>query len=204
MELRDYQRTVIERVEAAMDRGLRSTLCSLFTGAGKTVIFATLANRLAGRTLIVAPLRELVWQAVDKCRRVVGDDVEIEMAELKSTIDDGWTPPAKVVVACKQSLLSRSGDRKRYHRLSGFDLVVIDEAHMQCSEPVVEMLKHFQGDGAFVAGFTATPFRMDGIPMLMEGACDFTSPSQQTTESSGASKTDGQSRLFAGLRSSST
>lgn len=197
MELRDYQADVIERVEAAMDRGLRSTLCALFTGAGKTVIFATLASRLSGRTLIIAPLRELVWQAVNKCRQIVGDDVDIEMAEFKSTTDDGWTPPAKVVVACKQTLLSRAGDRKRYHRLSGFDLVVIDEAHMQCSEPVVEMLKHFQKDGAFVAGFTATPFRMDGVPMLMEGACDFTNQSQPTTESSGELKTDGQSHLFA-------
>lgn len=197
MELRDYQTDVIERVTAAMDRGFRSTLCALFTGAGKTVIFATLAKRIAGRTLIICPLRELVWQSVDKCRKIAGDDVEIEMAEHMATTGDSWTSPAKIVVACKQTLLSSRGGRKRYMRLSGFQLVVIDEAHMQCSEPVVEMLEHFQEEGAFVAGFTATPFRMDGVPMLKEGACDFTNQSQPTTESSGELNTDTQCHLFA-------
>ena len=197
MDLRDYQTDVIERVTAAMDRGCRSTLCALFTGAGKTVIFASLASLITGRTLIICPLRELVWQSVEKCRRIAGDDVEIEMAEHMATSGDSWTIPAKIVVACKQTLLSSRGGRKRYQRLGGFQLVVVDEAHMQCSEPVVEMLKHFQEDGAFVAGFTATPFRMDGVPMLKEGACDFTNQLQPTTESSGESKPDTQSRLFA-------
>lgn len=197
MELREYQNEVINNVTHAMHLGYRSTLCALFTGAGKTVVFATLAKMLPGRTLIICPLRELVWQAMAKCRDIVGDDVELEMAEYRATSGESeWTDPAKVVVACKQTLLSRAGEGKRYSRLRGFDLVVVDEAHMQCSEPVVEMLKHFQDDGSFVAGFTATPFRMDGQPMLTEGACDFTSQSQQTTEFSGALTMDTQSRLF--------
>ena len=197
MELRDYQTEVIDKVLLAMNQGLRSTLCALFTGAGKTVIFASLASRLPGRTLIICPLRELVWQAMGKCRQIVGDDVELEMAEFRATTDNGWTPPAKVVVACKQTLLSRAGEKKRYHRLDAFDLVVIDEAHMQCSEPVVEMLEHFQEGGAFVAGFTATPFRMDGVPMLKEGACDFTNRLQRTMEFNGESKRGTQSHQSA-------
>jgi superfamily II DNA or RNA helicase len=34
------------------------------------------------------------------------------------------------------------------------------------SDSVKQMLRFFQDQGAMVAGFTATPFRMDGKPMV--------------------------------------
>jgi superfamily II DNA or RNA helicase len=49
---------------------VQATLNGLFTGAGKTVIFCLLAARIAGRTLIICPLRELVWQTIDKVQQV--------------------------------------------------------------------------------------------------------------------------------------
>jgi superfamily II DNA or RNA helicase len=164
MQLRDYQDEIVTENLAAMGRGVKATLNHLFTGAGKTVIFVTLADRIDGRTLIICPLKELVWQAVDKVRDITGDDPDIEMADYRAG-DDEWFSP-KVVVASKQTLLSRRGGEHRYKRFDDFQLVIVDEAHMMCSEAVVEMLKHFQEQGAMVAGFTATPFRMDGKPML--------------------------------------
>lgn len=147
----------------AMDRGVKATLNHLFTGAGKTVVFVTMAREILGRTLIICPLKELVWQAVDKVRDITGDDPDIEMAEYRA--GDEWCA-AKVVVASKQTLLSKRGGEPRYKRLKEFRLVIVDEAHLMCSEPVIAMLKHFQDNGAMVAGFTATPFRMDGKAML--------------------------------------
>lgn len=164
MILRDYQEDIVKRNLDARSRGVMATLNPLFTGAGKTVIFCSLAKRMDGRTLIIVPLKELLWQAVDKVRDILGEDPDIEMAEYRAGEDDWFSP--KVVVASKQTLLSRRGGGKRYERFRDFSLVIVDEAHMMYSEAVLEMLKYFQGGGAMVAGFTATPFRMDGKAML--------------------------------------
>ena len=163
MELRDYQTEIVERNLDAMQRGVKSTLNGLFTGAGKTVIFCTLADRIPGRTLVIAPLRELVWQAVDKVREITDLPPDIEMADYYAE-QDCW--PAKVIVASTRTLFARRGGEPRYRRFDGFQLVIVDEAHLMCSEPVVEMLRFFNERGAMVAGFTATPFRQDGHAMM--------------------------------------
>jgi len=164
MQLRDYQEELVAQNLAAKDRGVTATLNHLFTGAGKTVCFVTMADRIEGRTLVICPYRELVWQTVNKVREICETDPGIEMAEFVSDEDDWF--PTKVVVACKQTLLSKRGGEYRYKRFRDFSLVIVDEAHLMCSPTVVEMLRYFQNDGAMVAGFTATPFRMDGKPML--------------------------------------
>lgn len=159
MQLRDYQSDVIAQVENAIADGARSMLVGLFTGAGKTVIFVELANRQPGRTLIIAPLRELVWQAANKVREQMGIDPALEMADYRSSEDEWWSP--QVVVACKQTLI-----RGRYKKFTDLSLVIVDEAHMQYSDKCLEMFQHFNDHGAAVVGFTATPFRMDGEAMV--------------------------------------
>lgn len=164
MILRDYQEQTVAENLAAMDRGVKATLNGLFTGAGKTVIFCAMAARIAGRTLIICPLRELVWQAVDKVRQVTSLDPSIEMADFTAEEDEWWSP--QIVVASKQTLLSKRRGVPRYQKFNDFQLVIVDEAHLMCSEQCVSMFRHFQEHGAMVAGFTATPFRMDGKAMM--------------------------------------
>lgn len=158
MKLRDYQEEIVEAHLRAMDQGVQSTLTGLFTGAGKTVVFTETANRTAGRTLILAPLRELVWQGVDKVRDICGFDPALEMAEYRAQEDEWWSP--KVIVGCKQTLI-----RGRYKKFEDIRLVIVDEAHLQYSPACLEMFRWFQARGAMIAGFTATPFRMDGTAM---------------------------------------
>lgn len=158
MRLRDYQAEIVDAHLRALADGVRSTLTGLFTGAGKTVVFVETANRIDGRTLILAPLRELVWQAVDKVRDICGMDPALEMAEYSAQEDEWWSP--KVIVGCKQTLL-----RGRYQKFTDIRLVIVDEAHLQFSPACLEMFRWFQERGAMVAGFTATPFRMDGTAM---------------------------------------
>ena len=191
MQLRDYQEQVVAENLAAMDRGVKSTLNGLFTGAGKTIIFCALAARIVGRTLIICPLRELVWQAVEKVRQVTELDPSIEMAEWQTQEDDWWSP--QIVVASKQTLLSRRRGEPRYRKFTDFHLIIVDEAHLMCSPQVVEMLTYFQQQGAMVAGFTATPFRMDGKAMMQEESCSSTSSSSEDSTSSGPSTTGGPS-----------
>ena len=166
MELRDYQAETVDANIDAMHRGVRSTLNGLFTGAGKTVVFVSLADRIEGRTLIIAPMRELVWQAAEKVREITDNTPDLEMAEYRADADY-W--PAKVVVASKQTLLSNRGGEPRYKKFDGISLVIVDEAHMQYSEAVLEMFRYFNDQGAMVAGFSATPFRMDGRAMADGG-----------------------------------
>lgn len=189
MELRDYQERIVNENLTAMERGVKATLNGLFTGAGKTVIFCAMAARIVGRTLIIVPLRELAWQAVDKVREVTELDPALEMADFTCEEDEWWSP--QIVVASKQTLLSRRGGVQRYRKFKQFELVIVDEAHLMCSDTVVEMLKWFQEGGAMVAGFTATPFRMDGKAMMQEGACISTSNSSGATTCDGQSITDG-------------
>lgn len=167
MELRDYQEELVAENIACMERGVKATLNHLFTGAGKTVAFVNLATRIQGRTLIIAHLRELVWQTVNKVREIAGDDCAVEMAEYRSN-ESEWFQ-SKIVVASKQTLLSKRGEGRRYEKFDGIRLVIVDEAHLMCSEPVLRMLRWFQDRGAMIAGFTATPFRQDGRPMMKRG-----------------------------------
>lgn len=189
MEARDYQQHVIEENLRAMDEGVQATLNGLFTGAGKTVIFCLLAARIMGRTLIICPLRELVWQTIDKVQQVTSLYPEVEMADYHA--DEDY--PSKVIVASKQTLLSRRGGEPRYKRFRDFQLVIVDEAHLMTSAPVVAMLKYFQNDGAMIAGFTATPFRMDGRALMRREPWNSTNARFATSTSSGQSQTDGPS-----------
>lgn len=195
MDARDYQEFVIQENLRAMEEGCTSTLNGLFTGAGKTVIFTMLADRIPGRTLILCPMRDLVWQAVDKVQVVTSRFPDIEMADYHAEEDY----PAKVIVASKQTLLSRRQGEPRYKRFRDFQLVIVDEAHLMTSEPVVEMLRYFQADGAMVAGFSATPFRQDGRPLMRREAWSSTSAPSATTTFNGPSPTDGPSPQSANL-----
>lgn len=159
MRLRDYQSDNVSGNMTALQEGCKATLSGMFTGAGKTVVFCEMARRLEGRTLIMPPLRELVWQAVNKVREVVGLDPGLEMAEFRCEQDEWWSP--KIVVACKQTLL-----RGRYKKFTDIQLVVVDEAHLCYSPACLEMFRWFNDHGAMVAGYTATPFLQDGRAMM--------------------------------------
>lgn len=66
LTLRPYQSTAIDNVIRAEAKGTRRQLGVAGTGMGKTVIFASLAERLKGRCLVLVHRDELVNQAVGK------------------------------------------------------------------------------------------------------------------------------------------
>jgi superfamily II DNA or RNA helicase len=191
MQLRDYQQETVDKNVAAMRSGVKSTLNHLFTGAGKTVVFVSLAGRIDGRTLIICHQRELVWQTIDKVREILGEDPGLEMASFVSR-EDEWFP-TKVVVACYPTLVQKKGGDYRYKKFTDISLVIVDEAHTMCSPTAIDMLKWYQEGGAMVAGFTATPFRMDGRPMMRGETCSSTNSSSEGTTFTGPSTTDGPS-----------
>ena len=155
MELRPYQQAAREAVENRWEQGDDSTLLSIPTGCGKTVIFAKIAEdrvRQGDRVLILAHRGELLDQAADKLHTATGLSCATEKAEQSCL--GSWL---RVAVGSVQTLM-------RPKRLAAFPrdyfgTIIIDETHHAVSDSYGRILNHF--DSAKVLGVTATPDRGD-------------------------------------------
>jgi len=166
VQLRPYQREAVEAIYDHLREHEDNPCVVIPTAGGKTPVMATVCKdavgRWNGRVLIVAHVRELLEQAVDKLNLVAPEmwqQIGVYSAGLKSR--DTEHP---IIVAGVQSVFRRAAE------LGRFDLVVIDEAH--CIPP--------DGDGMYrtlvaglketnphlrIIGLTATPFRMTSGPI---------------------------------------
>ena len=158
IQLRDYQAEALEAIAAAYKREKRRQLVILPTGAGKTVVFASLAKRLNVPTLILAHRDELIQQAVEKVSLVWPEvDIGIVKAERDETAH-------QVVVASVQTLARQ--DRLERLDPGRFRLVVADEAHHYLAGTfagVLEAAGILPDPGTkLLVGVTATPQRGDG------------------------------------------
>lgn len=127
-----------------------------------TVMFCSLAERMGGRTLILAHRDELVQQAAAKLVEVWPT---AEVGVVKASRDE---VDAQVVVASVQTL-SRPARIDRLlmsAQLFGpFNLIVVDEAHHATADTYQSILKALDAgktDGPVLLGVTATPDRGDG------------------------------------------
>jgi superfamily II DNA or RNA helicase len=157
MTLRPYQEEAISQIGEAVDRGVRKQLGVAATGLGKTIIFSSLAERMAMPTLILAHRDELISQAADKLRQVwPGADIGVIKAG-RNEIDH------QVVVGSVQTLARQS--RRDQVPFDKFGLIIIDEAHHSKADSYLNIIEHFHAgeqDGPLLLGVTATPDRGDG------------------------------------------
>lgn len=157
--LRTYQRDAIAAVIAARKRGVVRQVISLPTGAGKTVIFSSLASMARHPVLVLAHRAELLEQAKSKLEAAGVHPVAIEQGARRAPKN------ARAVVASIRSL-----SPSRLARLLedwSPRLVVYDECHHAPAEDNTRVL---EGLGVFdpewpgtLVGFTATTSRGDGI-----------------------------------------
>lgn len=156
LPLRPYQEEAVRAVEEAYGRGVTRPLVVIPTGGGKTVCFAHLAARRAGRALILAHRDELIAQAVAKLTSVSGS---LDIGVVKASRDEHDAP---VVVASVQTLAAAG----RLDRLGRFETVIVDEAHHAVAGTYLDILGRLgcmEPGGPLTAGFTATAGRSDNV-----------------------------------------
>lgn len=158
--LRPYQQAAIDAVLAARRAGRKRLLVHLPTGAGKTVIFAHLAQLARRQVLVLAHREELLTQARDKLQRALPDGavVSIERGALRAPAD------ARVLVCSIRSL--HEGRLGSVVRGRDIGLIVYDECHHAAATDNLRVLRQL---GVFepaftgtLIGFTATTSRGDG------------------------------------------
>jgi superfamily II DNA or RNA helicase len=153
MTLRPYQVEAVEAVLREWQTNLR-TLLVLPTGCGKTIVFASICERLVAdgaRVLVLAHREELIRQAVDKIAKATGLSCAVEKAEEFA----GSYCLERVVVGSVQTLLSQT----RREALPAPTHIIVDEAHHVLSASYQTVLAHWPD--AHVLGVTATPDRGD-------------------------------------------
>lgn len=164
--LRDYQVEFKVGVNREFSSGVQSTLGVLFTGGGKTCIFARLASEWRdGNVLILAHRIELLDQAADKLQSELGYRPPIEQGNRGLDCDDVQVG-GNVVVGSIQTCTPK---RLEKYRSRPFGLVIFDEAHHAISASwrrVKETCLEFNPDCKFL-GVTATPNRTDKAALGM-------------------------------------
>jgi DNA repair protein RadD len=161
MELRPYQSEAVTAVYDHLRRRDDHPCVVIPTAGGKTPVMASICRDAVqqwnGRVLILAHVKELLEQAVEKLHAMAPDlwmRIGVYSAGLRSR--DTEHP---IIVAGIQSVYKRAAE------LDAFDLILLDEAHML--PPDGEgMYRTFLADAQTVnprvrlIGLTATPYRM--------------------------------------------
>lgn len=174
IKLRDYQREAIDAVFAAWSGGMQRPAIVLPTGAGKTVVFASLIKefRNAGtypdaeerrgsapgnRVIVLAHRDELVDQAIAKIR-AIAPDLNVGKVKAKE-LDYG----RDVVVCSVQTLASVRGEtHMKYMADYGpIGLIITDECHHAAAASYGKVYDAFPD--ALQLGVTATMSRGDGV-----------------------------------------
>ncbi len=161
IQLRDYQNDSIGAVIEARDKeNITRPLISLPTGTGKTIIFASLAEQLGAKTLIIAHRDELLRQAEDKVR-MIWPTAKIGIVKAKENdFQDKNVVIASIQTICREKRLKQIA-------AENFSLCIIDEAHHGCAKTYRESISYlgFMDDNPekLLLGVTATTRRSDKI-----------------------------------------
>lgn len=161
-ELRTYQRDALDALFGYWSEGGGNPLVDMATGTGKSVVIATLIRELLERwptlrVLSLVHVRELVDQNVRALLRTwPGAPIGINSAGLGRR-----DTRSQILFASIQSVYKQDA-----YSLGQRDLVLIDEAHLVPAGGEGMYLKLLAAlrervPDMRVAGFTATPFRLD-------------------------------------------
>lgn len=159
--LRPYQEDCLDAIVGAIPAD-QNILVQAATGAGKTIVFCALIQRLLAkwpqiRIGILAHRRELIFQAQDKLLQTWPEaPIGIACASTGERVDTD----RPVVIGSIQTLA------RRVKTTAPFDLIIVDEAHRippinQKSQyqAWLKIMRQYNPD-VRVVGLTATPYRL--------------------------------------------
>lgn len=144
--LRPHQVRAIEMIRNSLARGNQTVVCSMPTGAGKTLTatkIIEMAQAKGNAVIFTAPAVSLIDQTVAAFRAEGIEDIGVMQANHPLT-----NPLARVQVASVQTLARRE--------IPGASLVIVDECHIRAE--VIDQLIAERPDVRFV-GLSATPWR---------------------------------------------
>lgn len=167
MELRQYQKMIIQKIYSAWENGAQNVLMQLPTGGGKTCLFCSIILQTQEPVVAIAHRIELVSQIsltlarygikhnIISQKQAIRSIVAIHMAELNRSFYD---PHARVTVIGVDTLVKLDAETPWIKRIK---LVIQDEAHH-----VLKSNKWGRAAALFplARGLypTATPVRADG------------------------------------------
>ncbi len=168
MKLRDYQARAVDRLFNwwATHPGMQQVpIVVMPTGSGKSVVIAEVVRRMWAqwpdhrpRTLVLVPSKELAEQNAAKLAALLPDEVTIGLYSASLNRKDAMSD---VIVATIGSVYRRGLE------LGDIRAVLIDECHLVDSNGkgrYRQLLNDLQKVCTFrAAGFTATPFRGNGV-----------------------------------------
>lgn len=166
IKLRDYQREAIDAVFAAWSDGMQRPAIVLPTGAGKTVVFASLIKKFraglmdsdTNRVIVLAHRDELVDQAIAKLRAVMPG---VNVGKVKAGDNDVYAD----VMVCSVQTLASAGRRAEVvsaqMRNGKIGLIITDECHHAAAPSYKKIYEAFPD--ALQLGVTATMARGDGV-----------------------------------------
>ena len=164
MELRNYQQRAVSELYAFLRTRSGNPVIVIPTGGGKTPVIATICKDAVtqwnGRVLIVAHVKELLEQSVEKLQAICPMvKVGVYSAGLgrRDTEHD-------VIVGGVQSIYDKA------ESLGRFDLMLADEVHLISEksegryQTLIAGLLEVNPDMRII-GLTATPYRLDSGPL---------------------------------------
>ena len=158
-ELRDYQSSLVYDVRDAYRSGCRAPLIVLSTGGGKTVIFSYISSQMlknGKRVIILVHRQELLRQTSDTLNMF--------------GVEHGLIAPGHCQTSHLVQVASVQALVRRLDRVKAPDLIIIDECHHAVAGSWAKIISKFPE--ARLAGFTATPMRLDGKGLGIEsGGC---------------------------------
>ena len=158
VELRDYQRDLLERTQLHLKPEKARVMMQLPTGGGKTVVAShMLTNWLSdGRKAVwLTHRKELAHQTGRVITKTVG---------VPTLTDSKWivgspapVMPNGVMILMAQTVSRRVADHNIWSGYDSNDLMVIDEAHHATARGWALAMRYWPGR---VVGMTATPWRL--------------------------------------------
>jgi len=149
--LRNYQLSMLNLIKNAFALGRKRVIMQLPTGAGKTALFSSISKMAIDKgssVLVITDRAELLQQSGNTLERF-GLTVSILSAKTKQLTKGNLY--VGMVETIKRRILKP--DYEKF--VQSFNMIIIDECHVQSFNRIFESLTVFQ----YVIGATATPIR---------------------------------------------